>query len=168
MSEGINAEVFCSHSATWAKRSSPIPLDTLLYNSVIPHFVMESVYLTKAEDSMLIVIDTGASRSISPHRSDFIEFRPHHMDIGTINASSKVEGAGIVHWKVTDQNGATSVIETAAYYIPSASIRLYSPQYHFHEHCGGSLRMDNVGLHLSLPMNQAKNQSYFVIPFQCC
>ena len=160
MSDGINAEVHRLHALTQSlKQRDPVlsPLDTLLYNSVIPQVVMESVYLTKAEDSMPIVIDTGASRSISPHRSDFIEFRPHHMDIGTINASSKVEGAGIVRWKVTDQNGLTSVIETAAYYIPSASIRLYSPQYHFRKHCGGSLTMDNVGLHLSLPTNQAKN-----------
>ena len=160
MSESINAEVHRLHALTQSlEQHDPVlsPLDALLYNSVIPQVVMESVYLTKAEDSMPIVIDTGASRSISPHRSDFIEFRPHHMDIGTINASSKVEGAGIVRWKVTDQNGVTSVIETAAYYIPSASIRLYSPQYHFREHCGGSLKMDNVGLHLSLPTNQAKN-----------
>ena len=83
---------------------------------------MESVYLTKAEDSMLIVIDTGTSRLKSLHWSDFIEFCPHQMDIGTINASFKVEGAGIVRWKLTDQNGVTLVIGTAAYYIPSASI----------------------------------------------
>ena len=53
---------------------------------------------------------------------------------------------------------ATSVIKTAAYYIPSATIRLYSPQHHFRESCGGSLTMDNVlALHdLTLPHNRRK------------
>ena len=124
---------------------------------------MESVYLTKDIASMPIVIDTGASRSISPHKSDFIEFKDHEMKIGTVNASSKVEGAGIIRWKVTDQNDVTSVIKTAAYYIPSTTICLYSPQYHFRESCGGSLKMDNVGLHLTLPHNRRKPA--FSFPF---
>ena len=112
---------------------------------------MDSLYLSADDASMPIVIDTGASRSISPHKSDFIEFRHHSIDIGTISASSKVEGTGIIRWKVTDQNNVTSTIETAAY-----SIRLYSPQYHFRECCEGSLKMDNVGLDLHLP-NQKRN-----------
>ena len=124
---------------------------------------MESVYLTKDIASMPIVIDTGASRSISPHKSDFIEFKDHEMKIGTVNASSKVEGAGIIRWKVTDQNDVTSVIKTAAYYIPSTTICLYSPQYHFRESCGGSLKMGNVGLHLTLPHNRRKPA--FSFPF---
>ena len=67
--------------------SDPIlsSMDTLLYNSVIPQVVMDSMYLSADEASMPIVIDTGASRSIAPHKSDFIEFRNHSMDIGTIN-----------------------------------------------------------------------------------
>ena len=83
------------------------------------------------------------------------------MDIRTISSLSKVEEAGLVCWTVMDQNGVTSVIETATYYIPSASIRLYSPQYHFRDHCDGSLRMDNVGLHLTLPAHRAKSALSF-------
>ena len=160
MSSPLHSEVERLHALTCSYSNlDPVlsPLDTILYNSVIPQIVMESTYLTQDEASMPIVIDTGASRSISPHKSDFIEFRSHQMDIGTISSSSKVEGAGIVRWNVTDQNGVTSVIETAAYYIPSASIRLYSPQYHFREHCDGSLRMDNVGLLLTLPAHRVKS-----------
>ena len=159
MKRGSQAEVARLNSITRQySQSDPVlsSMETLLYNSVIPQVVMESVYLTKDEASMPIIIDTGASRSISPHKSDFIEFKDHEMNIGTINSSSKVQGAGIVRWKVTDQNDVTSVIETAAYYIPDATIRLYSPQYHFRENCGGSLKMDNVGLHLTLPHNRRK------------
>ena len=154
LSTELHTEVTRLHSITSSiNASDPMlsSMDTLLYNSVIPQVVMDSMYLSADEASMPIVIDTGASRSISPHKSDFIEFRNHSMDIGTINASSKVEGTGIIRWKVTDQNNVTSTIETAAYYIPSASIRLYSPQYHFRECCGGSLKMDNVSLDLHLP-----------------
>jgi hypothetical protein len=140
LQEELHAEVTRLHGLTTSfSKSDPIlsSMDTLLYNSVIPQVVMESVYLSKQEASMPIVIDTGASRSILPHRSDFIEFKDHSMDIGTINATSKVEAAGILRWKVTDQNNVTSIIETAAFYIPSATIHLHSPQYHFRETCGG-------------------------------
>ena len=95
MRKGFQAEVTRLRAIT---KSYPVlsPLETLQYNSVIPQVVMESVYLSKDEDSMPIVIDTGASRSITPHKLDFIEFKPHDMDIGTISASSKVEGTGIM------------------------------------------------------------------------
>ena len=157
MRKGFQAEVARLHAITRSHEDPVLsPMESLMYNSVIPQVVMESVYLSKDKDSMPIVIDTGASRLITPHKSDFIEFKTHDMSIGTINASSKVEGTGMIRWKVTDQNGETSIIETAAYYIPTASIRLYSPQYHFRESCGGSLRMDNVGLHLTLPLNRRK------------
>ena len=100
MKRGCQAEVAHLNSITRQySQSDPVlsSMETLLYNSVIPQVIMESVYLTKDEASMPIVIDTGASRSISPHKSDFIELKDHKMDIGTINALSKVEGAGISH-----------------------------------------------------------------------
>ena len=159
MNLSVQAEITRLNSITKGhSKMDPVlsSMETLLYNSVVPQVVMESVYLSKDEASMPIVIDTGASRSISPHKSDFIKLDKFDMDIGTINASSKVEGTGMVRWKVTDQHGVASVIETAAYYIPSANIRLYSPQYHFRENCGGNLKMDNVGLLLTLPGNRRR------------
>ena len=159
MNPNFQAEITRLNSITKGhSKMDPVlsSMETLLYNSVVPQVVMESVYLSKDEASMPIVIDTGASRSISPHKSDFIKLEKFDMDIGTINASSKVEGTGMVRWKVTDQHGVTSLIETAAYYIPSANIRLYSPQYHFRENCGGHLKMDNVGLQLTLPGNRRR------------
>ena len=76
-------------------------------------------FLGSRADSMSIVVETGASCSLSPHCLDFESLRPINLKIGTINVASKVEGVGIVSWEVTDQNGAKSVIRTEAYYIPS-------------------------------------------------
>lgn len=46
-------------------------------------------------------------------------------DLSGIN---KVAGEGIVSWKVLDKDGREVALEIKAYYIPSASVRLLSPQ----------------------------------------
>ena len=143
------------------------PLDRVLYNSIIPETIMESTFLSGSRaDSMPIVVDTGASRSLSPHRSDFESLRPINLQIGTINAASKVEGVGMVRWEITDQDGAKSVIRTEAYYVPSASIRLYSPQFHFREHCEGRLIANAVGIQLELPARKDNHRLSF--PYNGC
>ena len=38
-----------------------------------------------------------------------------------------VEGVGWVEWPVRDATGQTSILQTQAYYIPSASVRLFAP-----------------------------------------
>ena len=42
-------------------------------------------------------------------------------------------------------------IETEAYQVPSALIRLYSPQAHFSHHCAGSLNLTHSECKLQLP-----------------
>ena len=73
------------------------------------------------------VIDTGASRSLTPFRSDFVKFTNQQSSISGIGSDSQVEGFGTVRWKIIDENGTIQSIETIAYYTPSAHIHLYSP-----------------------------------------
>jgi len=70
-------------------------------------------------------------------------------------------------WDSTDQNGVTSTVKT--FYVPNASIRLYSPQYHFKECLNGHLTMDHAGISLTLsatshplsfPFNESSNLPY--------
>ena len=49
-------------------------------------------------------------------------------------------GIGTVKWKIIDQLGQIATIETTAYYIPEAEVRLFSPQLYFLENKGGNLR----------------------------
>ncbi|GFH50753.1 hypothetical protein CTEN210_07229 [Chaetoceros tenuissimus] len=129
--------------------------DRMLYESIVPLAVVDlkacnAVSIDAKE--MPIFIDTGASRSLSPHRSDFTSYRPiKDMAIGGITANSRIAGVGKVRWEVTDQNGLESVIITEAYHVVDATIRLYSPQFHFREHNAGRLEMDALGISLTLP-----------------
>lgn len=45
-----------------------------------------------------------------------------------------MEGIGTVEWEVRDQKGQVATIKTKAHYVPSAHIRLFSPQSYFMEH----------------------------------
>ena len=138
--------------------------DMMLYESIVPLAVVDlracnAVPKTNAE--MPMVIDTGASRSLSPHRSDFISYRAiNNMAIGGISATTKISGVGKVRWEVMDQNGVTSLLETEAYHVEDATIRLYSPQFHFREQNCGRLEMDALGVSLTLPTPDATILSF--------
>jgi hypothetical protein len=127
------------------------PLDSINYHAVIPSVTMPSAYSCTDTDSMPIVIDTGASRSLSPHRKDFITFKRHKGSLGTISNDSQIEGKGLISWDIIDENGRKCTITTDAYYVPSATIRLYSPQFHFSENRAGKLIVTHCGVSLHLP-----------------
>jgi hypothetical protein len=115
-------------------------------------------------DDMPIVIDSGASRSLTPNRDDFTTFRPLDSKINGIGAQSKICGVGTVRWRIIDMKDKLHVIETQAYYVPDASIRLYSPQFHFKENMRGRLVLDCNGVKLHLPNGATLKTLEF--PFQ--
>ena len=140
------------HLRSWSQYLSTLdlPCSALYHSAFVP--VQQSAFVGVAhEDEMPIVIDTGASRSLSPLRSDFLTFTSVDSKISGVGAQASIQGVGMVKWTVTDQNGASHTIETMAYYVPAASIRLYSPQFHFRENLCGRLSLDNTGVTLSLP-----------------
>jgi hypothetical protein len=116
-----------------------------------------------------IVIDTGASISISGEKADFydgITDVDPTLTIHGLNHAIQVQGIGKVRWKIKDQIGQVAVIETTAYYIPDDKVRLFSPQLYFIEEQDGELRMmkDGVTLQtahdkvrLSFPINDQNN-----------
>jgi hypothetical protein len=78
-----------------------------------------------------IVIDTGASISITGEKTDFVD---GIKDVGPderiqgLNHSIQVMGIGKVRWKIKDQLGQVAIIQTTAYFIPeSSSSTLQSP-----------------------------------------
>ena len=102
-----------------------------------------------------IVIDTGASSSVSPFKEDFVSFKESHSTVIGIGARAAVEGHGTVRWTIFDSEGKETTVETEAIYMPSASIRLYSPQAHFRKARNGSLFLDGRGVKVLFPHDKA-------------
>ena len=104
-----------------------------------------------------IVIDSGASLSLTPFKHDFVNppEKSKLKELNNVSSTTKVEGEGMVAWKIIDFYGVLHTIRTRAYYVPSASIRLFSPQRLFQQQSDGSLVMtgDLVTLNLSKSVN---------------
>jgi len=86
-----------------------------------------------------IVVDTGASISLSPFLEDFTTplKKPDVDTLQSVNSPVKIDGVGTVEWEVRDQHGQVALFKTKAYYVPSADIRLFSPQSYFKENKRG-------------------------------
>jgi len=92
------------------------------------------VYFGTIGRDIPICLDSGTSLSISPMRSDFVGIiKPVSDQILGLSASTRIEGVGIVRWSLLDSASKICTIETCSYYIPEASIRLFSPQVYFQE-----------------------------------
>jgi hypothetical protein len=103
-----------------------------------------------------IVINTGASISISGEKDDFINGITdvdEKEQIQGLNHSIKVAGIGTVWWKIRDQLGQIATIDTTAYYIPDAQVCLFSPQLYFIHEQDGELVMNKDGITLTMPNN---------------
>ena len=100
-----------------------------------------------------------------PLRSDFITFTSVDSKISGVGAQASIKGVEMVQWQITDQNGVSHSIETMAYFVPDASIQLYSSQFHFHENLRGQMVLDNSDVTLSLP-NATSSLKDLSFPFQ--
>ena len=54
-----------------------------------------------------------------------------------LNASAKIKGFTWVEWEVCDCNYQVAILKTRAHNVPSASIRIFSPQAYFCEYNKG-------------------------------
>ena len=105
-----------------------------------------------------ILLDTGASVHISSCIGDFVGGKdglipvpPGHGEIKGLNGQCKASGFGTIRWQVPDSTGTYRAIEGPGYYVPSANIRLFSPQTLFRTHKSGQLVMDHKSFRLQLP-----------------
>jgi hypothetical protein len=122
-----------------------------------------SVYCSHKGDCVTIVIDTGASVSVTPVLTDFIgPLRPcSTANLKGLSGSTEVIGEGTVNWLVRDMFGNKRKIRTTAYYVPEASIRLFYPQTYFKEKKDGSLLITHDRTTLTL-----KDGSRMDFPYQ--
>jgi len=119
---------------------------TSLLNGRLGRGEQTSGHLTQLNDNkdIPIVLDTGASFSLSPVLSNFVTpIRPCDIKSMTgVTDSARVEGVGEVEWAIRDMHGKPGLIRVQAYYIPKATIRLFSPQSYFQKHSSGSCYFD--------------------------
>jgi hypothetical protein len=96
-----------------------------------------------------LVIDSGASVCISPHKSDVITYNKCKMKIKDQSSSNHVAGKGIVCWSVKDANDSPIQVELMGYHMPKADVRLLSPQVLI-KTVGGQSLQTNKGINITL------------------
>ncbi len=73
-------------------------------------------------DGQPLIIDTGASVCITPHRSDFTFYCDSKVKIKDLSKSNTVKGEGFVRWKVRDANGKKVNLNLPGYHMPEAEV----------------------------------------------
>jgi hypothetical protein len=87
-----------------------------------------SVYFSNNKDKLSIVIDTGASVSLTPNLQDFvgnIRQTPTSALQGLSTASTKVNGMDTMEWTIRDLFEVVRTLHTTAYYVPDVSICIF-------------------------------------------
>jgi hypothetical protein len=75
-----------------------------------------------------LIVDSGASCCVSPHREDFVTYSTSDVKIKDLSGVNKVAGEGMIEWCVLDKFGREYTISIKCYHVPTASVRLLSPQ----------------------------------------
>jgi len=150
--------------------ADPIEFNNLSFNkyqdlsSVSSQFTptyLQSLQMNKMND-LPIVIDTGASTSITPVLGDFVgDLKPTDIaEVKQLSGNTKVVGKGIVEWEVRDLWNVSKIIRTEAYYIPDATIRLFSPQAYFQRIGGGSCLVEGHKIKILFPEGESLEFPY--------
>jgi hypothetical protein len=117
---------------------------------------------------MPVVLDTGSSITLTPILSDFVgPLVPTALtELKGLKSKTHVVGQGVIEWPIRDYWNVPGIIRTTAFYVPNASIRLFSPQSYFQEHknqgrCVIEGRKATLELHdntvLEFPYNPGNN-----------
>jgi len=94
------------------------------YETFSPTYMSPNNFFLNRLDrhNLPIVLDSGASRSISPVKCYFVSLRKCTDKINGINSSTQVEGIGKMRLKIVDDQNKTAIIETEGYtYLRSVS-----------------------------------------------
>jgi hypothetical protein len=126
-------------------------------NTFDPEFVLRLFsVVTDREDVFEIILDTGCTFAISPHREDFVDYVEGGLgSVNTVGGTTQVVGYGVVNWQIISESGEETVIRVPCHHVPASKVRLLSPQDYcaFHgfdrsrDHFGGN--SSYFWLHLS-------------------
>jgi hypothetical protein len=89
--------------------------------------------------TLILIWDTGASAGLTPFWSDFIDYVKWEIDVCDITKVNKVVGIGTTLHKFVDNNGNHVYLSCVSYHLPTANVRLFSPQIYHQLHGGHSV-----------------------------
>jgi Reverse transcriptase (RNA-dependent DNA polymerase) len=104
-------------------------------------------------DTFPVIWDSGATRSITAYRSDFVgPITPPSVPLilGGIASGLRVEGLGTVEWSFLSDCGRLLTLPIPAFYVPDCTQRLLSPQTIFSENLQGSFTILSTCCQLQL------------------
>jgi len=105
--------------------------------------IQPTIYISNSQTEYPVVIDSGASYSLTPRIEDFVTpIRPDDTTLTGLTSTTVVAGSGTVEWMIQDVQGVIRKLRVEAFYVPSATIRLFSPQQYFQENNKGSYYME--------------------------
>jgi hypothetical protein len=160
-SQGNRFQLCCIALANWVKAEGTIGIVPTHDNVVGSKDVysnestLASIY--QADQSGVhvpVVLDTGASFSITPFLNDFVgQIQPSNINsLNGLSSKTSVSGVGTVEWPIRDVFGVVRTLRTSAYYVPDATIRLFSPQVYFQENQGnGSCLIEATKATVTMP-----------------
>ena len=122
--------------------------------------------VTSHDDGPPIVIDSGASYSVTPLESDFIQgtFVNQSYMVAQLSSTVLVAGHGQAHWRFPSSDGGSphELLPLNTHLIPSANIRLFSPQAYIHQTKQGSVLLDITGCTLTLPGGRSRHTPFHI------
>ena len=82
---------------------------------------------------------------MTPFESDFVtDIEPTEVkELVGLTDKVIIQGVGTVEWPIGDIFGQIGVLRMEAYYVPTASIQLCSPQQYLAENEGGKCKFDH-------------------------
>jgi len=126
-----------------------------------------------------LIFDTGASNGLTPYRSDFIPSTYREMDlpVKTVASNGSIVGGGFILRKYKTRSGSIVYVKSFDYHMPSAEVRLTSPQSLIKSMKSGRAVIDavrdNIEWHLpdgeilDIPIDPATNLPTFPNGFVC-
>ena len=90
-----------------------------------------------------LIWDTGASYGLTPFRGDFIDYEECSIPVQDISKTNTVIGIGTVMWKFETIEKRVIYLPLLCYHLPTADIRLLSPQTYHQLHGGASHLIGN-------------------------
>jgi len=96
-----------------------------------------------------LVWDTGASQGLTPFLNDFIHYVKCDIPVNDISKVNRVIGIGTVMYKFRATTGEDVFLPGVAFHLPTAAIRLLSPQ-SYHQRWGGYSMVDGKEVLMNL------------------
>ena len=100
------------------------------------------------EYQLPIIFDSGCSVSVSLYKKDFgytLTMTTEAKTMQGLGATVQVQGEGKVRWIFKYDYGVSQEVDIKAYYIPTSSVRLFSPQSYFIQESAGWFSLDKDG-----------------------